>query len=260
MIIVMRTHMYALVSRTTRSTRVVGFSFLFLLSVTVVSSAAAAIPTKASATMLLANADLQNRLRSEDNRVFIPSNTSSGNIIPNSTVPNDESGRVYIPGPVSTNTTSPLISNKVYIPSSGNSSQNTDIEITRSALKASLAGSSTSNKEPFVLPTPFLSQTTSYAATKSSTLGTLAQSNINNNNNNNSTNALQLSGYNRGISYNLGYSQGVKNADNDWNSSNQDIHAFTYDCPSGHTKDFCNGYTDGYSDKANDLTANRKTD
>lgn len=60
-------------------------------------------------------------------------------------------------------------------------------------------------------------------------------------------------GYNRGISYNLGYSQGVSNANNDWNSSNQDIHAFSYDCPSGHTKDFCHGYTDGYSDEANDI-------
>jgi hypothetical protein len=60
-------------------------------------------------------------------------------------------------------------------------------------------------------------------------------------------------GYNQGISYNLGYSQAVKNANNDWNSSNQDIHAFTYDCPSGHTKDFCNGYTDGYSDEVNDM-------
>src|SRR6266496_293271 len=55
-------------------------------------------------------------------------------------------------------------------------------------------------------------------------------------------------GYNRGISYNLGYSQGVNNANHDWNSSNQDIHAFNYDCPSGHPKDFCNGYTDGYGD------------
>jgi hypothetical protein len=60
-------------------------------------------------------------------------------------------------------------------------------------------------------------------------------------------------GYNQGISYNLGYSQGVKNANHDWNSSNQDIHAFTYDCPSGHSKDFCNGYTDGYGDEANDI-------
>jgi hypothetical protein len=60
-------------------------------------------------------------------------------------------------------------------------------------------------------------------------------------------------GYNQGISYNLGYSQGVNNANHDWNSSNQDIHAFTYDCPSGHSKDFCNGYTDGYGDEANDI-------
>jgi hypothetical protein len=60
-------------------------------------------------------------------------------------------------------------------------------------------------------------------------------------------------GYNQGISYNLGFSQGVKNADHDWNLSNQDIHAFIYDCPSGHTKDFCNGYTDGYGDEANDI-------
>ena len=50
-----------------------------------------------------------------------------------------------------------------------------------------------------------------------------------------------------------GYSQGVNNANHDWNSSNQNIHAFTYDCPSGHTKDFCNGYTDGYSDQVNDM-------
>ena len=60
-------------------------------------------------------------------------------------------------------------------------------------------------------------------------------------------------GYNRGISYNLGYSQGVNNANHDWNSSNQDIHAFNYDCPSGHPKDFCNGYTDGYGDEVNDI-------
>ena len=60
-------------------------------------------------------------------------------------------------------------------------------------------------------------------------------------------------GYNLGISCNLGFSQGVKNAGHDWNLSNQDIHAFTYDCPTGHTKDFCNGYTDGYSDEANDI-------
>ena len=60
-------------------------------------------------------------------------------------------------------------------------------------------------------------------------------------------------GYNRGISYNLGFSQGVNNADHDWNSSSQDIHAFTYDCPTGHTKDFCNGYTDGYGDEVNDI-------
>ena len=50
-----------------------------------------------------------------------------------------------------------------------------------------------------------------------------------------------------------GYSQGVNNANHDWNSSNQNIHAFTYDCPSGHTKDFCNGYTDGYGDEVNDI-------
>jgi len=43
------------------------------------------------------------------------------------------------------------------------------------------------------------------------------------------------------------------NANHDWNSSNQDIHSFTYDCPSGHSKDFCNGYTDGYGDEANDI-------
>ena len=60
-------------------------------------------------------------------------------------------------------------------------------------------------------------------------------------------------GYSRGITYNLGYSHGVNNANHDWNSSNQDIHAFTYDCPSGHTKDFCNGYTEGYGDEANDI-------
>ncbi|MDQ6862966.1 MAG: hypothetical protein M3044_04005 [Thermoproteota archaeon] len=60
-------------------------------------------------------------------------------------------------------------------------------------------------------------------------------------------------GYNRGISYNLGFSQGVNNANQDWKSSNQNIHAFTYDCPNGHTKDFCNGYTDGYGDEANDI-------
>lgn len=60
-------------------------------------------------------------------------------------------------------------------------------------------------------------------------------------------------GYNQGISYNIGYSQGVKNADQDWDSSNQDIHAFTYDCPTGHSKDFCNGYTDGYGDEVNDI-------
>ena len=29
----------------------------------------------------------------------------------------------------------------------------------------------------------------------------------------------------------------------------QDIHAFTYDCPSGHSKAACNGY----SDEANDM-------
>ena len=60
-------------------------------------------------------------------------------------------------------------------------------------------------------------------------------------------------GYNRGISYNLGFSQGVNNADHDWNSSNQNIHAFTYDCPTRHTKDFCIGYTDGYGDEVNDI-------
>jgi len=38
-----------------------------------------------------------------------------------------------------------------------------------------------------------------------------------------------------------------------FNACNQDIHAFTYDCPSGHPKDFCNGYTDGYGDEANDI-------
>ncbi len=64
---------------------------------------------------------------------------------------------------------------------------------------------------------------------------------------------MDMPGYNQGISYNLGYSQGVKNAGHDWNSSNQDIPAFTYDCPSGHSKDFCNGYTDGYGDEANDI-------
>ena len=62
-----------------------------------------------------------------------------------------------------------------------------------------------------------------------------------------------LPGYNRGISYNLGYSQGVNNANHDWNSNNQDIHAFNYDCPSGHPKDFCNGYTEGYGDEVNDI-------
>src|SRR5439155_1054293 len=62
-----------------------------------------------------------------------------------------------------------------------------------------------------------------------------------------------IPGYNLGISYNIGYSQGVNNANHDWNSSNQNIHAFTYDCPSGHTKDFCNGYTDGYGDEVNDI-------
>ena len=60
-------------------------------------------------------------------------------------------------------------------------------------------------------------------------------------------------GYNRGISYNLGFSRGVNNANHDWNSSNQDIHAFNYDCPSGHPKDFCNGYTDGYGDQVNNI-------
>ena len=60
-------------------------------------------------------------------------------------------------------------------------------------------------------------------------------------------------GYNRGVSYNLGYSRGVNNSNHDWESSSQDIHAFNYDCPSTHSKDFCNGYTDGYSDEVHDI-------
>ena len=168
----------------TRFMRVVGISFLLLLSVAVVSSAAAP-PIKVSATTLLANAVapsfMQNGSNREDSRVFIPDDTSSGNVIPNSAVPSNESGTVYIPGPVRTNNTSPLISSNVDIRNFGNSSQKAASEITSSSLKSPLP----SSKEPFVLVTP-LSQTN--ATTKPSTLGALA---ANNNNNNNSTNAVQ---------------------------------------------------------------------
>jgi len=51
----------------------------------------------------------------------------------------------------------------------------------------------------------------------------------------------------------VGYLQGVNNANHDWNSGNQDIHAFNYDCPSGHLKDFCNGYIDGYGDEVSNI-------
>jgi hypothetical protein len=63
-------------------------------------------------------------------------------------------------------------------------------------------------------------------------------------------------GYNEGISYNLGYSRGVSNSNHDWESSNHDIHAFNYDCPSAHSKDYCNGYTDGYGDEVHDILGN----
>jgi hypothetical protein len=29
--------------------------------------------------------------------------------------------------------------------------------------------------------------------------------------------------------------------------------SFTFVCPTGHSKDFCNGYTDGYGDEVNDI-------
>ncbi|HMH11432.1 MAG TPA: hypothetical protein VK553_12015, partial [Candidatus Nitrosopolaris rasttigaisensis] len=60
-------------------------------------------------------------------------------------------------------------------------------------------------------------------------------------------------GYNLGVSYNLGYSRGVNNSNHDWESSNHDIHAFNYDCPSTPSKDFCNGYIDGYGDGVHDI-------
>jgi hypothetical protein len=62
-----------------------------------------------------------------------------------------------------------------------------------------------------------------------------------------------VTGYNLGVSYNLGYSRGVNNSNHDWESSNHDIHAFNYDCPSTPSKDFCNGYIDGYGDGVHDI-------
>ena len=52
---------------------------------------------------------------------------------------------------------------------------------------------------------------------------------------------MYIPGYNRGILYNLGYLQAIKNAVHNWNSSSEDIHTFNYDYSSGGLKNLCNG-------------------